>query len=78
MWRAPFTGDFKTTIPAGTILVADNGQHAGAPGFGVVPEDYEQLEAHLVPDDIRLAEKYDGYYFVFLASDIGDTLELLP
>jgi hypothetical protein len=76
-WRAPFTGDFKTTIPAGTILVADNGQREGAPGFSVVPEDYEQLETRLVPDETRLAEKYGGYYFVLLASDIGNTFELV-
>jgi hypothetical protein len=77
-WRAPFTGDFETTIPAGTILVAENGQREGAPGFSVVPEHYEQLEARLVPDETRLAEKYSGYYFVFLASDVGDALETMP
>jgi hypothetical protein len=43
-----------------------------------VPEDYEQLKPRLLPDDTRLAEKYSGYYFVLLASDIGDTIELLP
>jgi hypothetical protein len=76
-WRAPFTGSFETIIPAGTILVADNGQREGFPGFGVVPEDYERLEASLVPDDTRLADKYSGYYFVFLATDLGDTIEML-
>lgn len=76
-WRAPFTGDFETTIPAGIILVAENGQRDGAPGFSVVPDDYEQLEAELVPEDTRLADKYSGYYFVFLASDVGDALELI-
>jgi hypothetical protein len=77
-WRAPFTGDFEATIPAGTILVADYGQREGAPGFAVVPEEYGQLEAQLVPDETRLAEKYSGYYFVFRTSDIGDALEPLP
>jgi len=77
-WRAPFTGSFKTTIPAGTILIATSGQLAGSPGFSAVPEEYDRLEARLVPDETRRAEKYSGYYFVFLASDIGDTPELLP
>lgn len=36
-WRAPFTGSFETTIPAGTILVADNGQREGAPGLAWCP-----------------------------------------
>jgi hypothetical protein len=76
-WRAPFTGDFQTTIPQGTVLVSDSGQREGAPGFSVVPEDYERLEPQLVPDDTRLAEKYGGYYFVFLATDVGDALELI-
>lgn len=44
----------------------------------MVPEDHEHLEPRLVPDVTRLAEKYSGYYFVFLASDIGNTVELLP
>ena len=77
-WRAPFTGDFETTIPAGTVVVAENGQRNGATGFRVVPEAYKQLEAELVPNETRLAEKYSGYYFVFLPSDVGDALELMP
>jgi hypothetical protein len=44
----------------------------------VVPEEYEQLEPRLVPDETRVADKYSGYYFVFLASDIGNAVELLP
>lgn len=76
-WHAPFTGDFETTIPVGTILVTENGQRDGAPGFSAVLEDYERLGAELVPDGMRLAERYSGYYFVFLASDVGDGLELM-
>jgi hypothetical protein len=77
-WEAPFTGDFQTVIPAGTVLVADYGQVEGAEGFGVVPEDYAQLEPKLVPEGIRLADKYSGYYFVFLAAEVGDALQPLP
>jgi hypothetical protein len=77
-WETPFTGDFQTVIPAGTILVADYGQMDGAEGFGVVPEDYAQLEPKLVPEGTRLADKYSGYYFVFLATEVGDALQPLP
>ncbi|MGD0196893.1 MAG: hypothetical protein ABSC56_03135 [Solirubrobacteraceae bacterium] len=42
-----------------------------------MPERYHELEASLVPDETRSAEKYSGYYFVFLAADIGKTLRRL-
>ncbi len=75
-WRAPFTGGFETVIPEGTVLVADE-QVAGASGFGCIPERYRELEPALVPEDTRSSAKYDGYYFVFLLSDLGKTLKRL-
>jgi hypothetical protein len=77
-WRAPFTGSFETTIPKGTVLVADYDHVKGARGFSCVPERYAELEPVLVPDDTRLADTYNGYHFVFLLSDIDDDLRRLP
>lgn len=71
VWGAPYTGSFKCTLPAGTILVADHGQVPTAEGFGVVPEDYKEMEKQLVPESDRNQRKYSGYYFVFLNKDIG-------
>lgn len=74
VWGAPYTGSFKCTLPAGTILVADHDQVPTAEGFGVVPEKYKEMEKQLVPESDRNQRKYSGYYFVFLKSDIGDKI----
>ena len=76
-WRAPFTGSFTTLIPEGTVLVADHDAVASAPGFSVLPKRYAEIEAALVPEEDRANPKYSGYYFVFLDSDIGDSLRQL-
>jgi hypothetical protein len=72
-WRAPFTGGHKSQIPAGTVLVADMDQGTNAPGFYLVPEDYEHFQAGLVPHEERTSEKYDGYSLSFQLDDI-DTI----
>jgi hypothetical protein len=76
-WKAPFTGDFETVIPEGTVLVAPHDAFAEAEGFYCVPEQCDDLEAVLVPEADRLDPKYDGYSFVFLESDIGGKLRRL-
>lgn len=77
-WRAPFTGSFETTIPKGTVLVADVDPVPSARGFYCVPERYTELEPTLVPDDTRLADKYSGYRFVFSLFDVDNDLRRLP
>lgn len=74
-WFKPYTGDFPTVIPKGTILVADYDQLEGMPGFGVIPEDYKAMEEKLVPKEIRSQEKYGNYSFSFIVSDIGKILK---
>jgi hypothetical protein len=70
-WRAPFTGGFSATLPEGTVLVADIDGVEGAEAFCCRPERYEAVEAELVPEEERLAGKYDGYSLVLLYSDVG-------
>jgi hypothetical protein len=74
-WKAPFTGDFKCVIPAGTVVVALNDQIEGRPGFACRPEQYEELLRILVPVGDRENQKFNGYYFVFLSEEIGKRLE---
>ena len=71
VWGAPYTGGFECTLPKGTVLVAPDKQVKGAKGFSVVPENYKEMESILVPKKDRENQKYGGYYFVFLNSDIG-------
>jgi hypothetical protein len=73
-WRAPFTGGNEAMLPAGTVLVVRYDQNPNAPGFGCVPEDYDRLEAVLVPEEDRKAEKYGGYSLSFVLDDIGTKL----
>jgi hypothetical protein len=42
-----------------------------------VPEAYEELEPVLVPPEDRAHPKYNGYYLVLLADQIGEWLEPL-
>lgn len=77
-WRAPLTSGAACTIPTGTILVATHDQIVGAPGFGCVPEKYDELLPVVVPEEDRTAPKFDGYYFVLLNDDIGRSLVRLP
>jgi hypothetical protein len=74
---APFTGGFETVIPAGTVLVAPSDALEEAEGFYCVPEQYEAMEAALVPEADRRHPKYAGYSFVFLETDIGGNLRRL-
>ncbi len=69
-WRAPFTGGFECVIPAGTALVAAHDRVEGAEGVSFRPLLYEEMEGILVPEEDRLAEKYDGYSLVILQTDI--------
>jgi hypothetical protein len=76
-WRAPFTGGNAAVLPVGTIVVATHDQRRDAPGFNCIPENYDQLEPALVPEEDRLAGKYDGYSLSFVLDDIGTKLESL-
>lgn len=77
MWNAPFTAGVPCTLPAGTILIADQDQIRTAPGFACLPEAYGDLEPVLVPAEDRAHPKYNGYYLVLLADQIGEWLEPL-
>jgi hypothetical protein len=77
MWRAPFTGAFDCVLPAGLILVASE-QQEGATGFGCVPEEYEEGERMLVPEEDRNRPKYAGYYFVLRNAEIGTWFDRVP
>lgn len=62
-WNAPATFGFEATIPKGTVMVAYHDGAEDAEGFGCVPERYAEMEAALVPEEDRLADKYGGYSF---------------
>lgn len=70
-WRASFTGGFDCVIPKGVVLVAIHDSAPVSTGFGVRPENYEELEKQLVPEADMNADKYDGYSFVIRHKDIG-------
>jgi hypothetical protein len=75
-YAAPASGGFYCTVPAGTILVAEQDQIRGAPAFYCRPEKYEELEMSLVPESERQG-KYLGYTLVSKSAAIGDALKLI-
>ena len=74
-WRAPFTGGFECTIPAGTILISFYDQVEHPATLGLIPENYEEFERSYVSETYRFDPKYQGYSFVFTTNDIGDKLK---
>jgi hypothetical protein len=65
LWgKPPVAGEFQTVIPAGTVLVVQHDRNPRARGFACKPERYHELEAVLVPEVTRRADRYGGYYFV--------------
>jgi hypothetical protein len=62
-----------SVVPQGTIIVALD-QVAGARGFTCYPQEYDQLELQLVPEEIR-SQDYVAYALGFPESDIGDLLD---
>jgi hypothetical protein len=67
----------RCTVPAGTVLVAFTQRNG--PGFVAYPERYDEMEATLLPEEIREGWQYAGSYRLHLSTDdIGDLLEPLP
>jgi hypothetical protein len=52
-------------------------QQPGATGFKGYPQEYEQLETDLVPEEIRNEDGYYAYSLSFSVADVGDLLEPL-
>jgi hypothetical protein len=75
-YAAPASGGFRCTVPAGTILIADQDQVKGAPGFVCRPEKDVELETLLIPESER-QNKYIGYCLVCHSADIGDLLKII-
>lgn len=60
-------------VPAGTVVVALD-QEPGARAFRCYPENYEAVEAELVPGETR-AGNYVSYCLTFAEREIGGLLE---
>ncbi len=78
MWRAPFTGGFRCTIPAGTVLTVESDPLPRATAVYCIPDDYAGVERVVVPEEDRRSEKYTGYALVILLDDFPRGLRLAP
>ena len=75
-YAAPASGGFKCIVPAGTILIAEQNQRLGFPGFYCRPENYEEMEKILVPESERQSKNI-GYTLVCKSADIGGALKFI-
>ena len=75
-WNAPFTGDCKVVVPAGTIVKVVHDSVRAAAGFYCVPIDYDEFGRRHIPEHASKPETYAGYYLVLLKSQIGSTVEM--
>jgi hypothetical protein len=74
-WLAPLTSNFECVIPQNTVLIALNDSAPRSTAFGCEPLKRREMEAQLVPEQDRTAEKYGGYYFVLPYKYIGKVLQ---
>jgi len=69
------TVGWTVLVPAGTVIVALD-QVPGARAFLCYPEDYDAMEAVLVPAEHMASRSYaGGYALTFMADDVDDLLE---
>jgi hypothetical protein len=64
-----------TVVPRRMVVVAFD-QVPGARAFGCYPENYDEAERQLLPEDVRPPD-YAAYALSFAERDIGDLLEPL-
>jgi hypothetical protein len=73
--KAPaHTSGTHGVLPADTVIVAMD-QAPDATEFLAYPQEYDALEASLVPADVRSSPKYAAYGLSFPVDEVGDLLE---
>ena len=74
-WEAPYTGGGECELPEGTVLkvISDPPGHAKAAGCR--PVNYDEMEAIVIPEDVRQSPKYAGYMFSIPFERFGTTLD---
>ena len=61
---APATGGFSANFPEGEAVTVEFDPPPHATAISARPDRYSELEALLVPENERLADKYVGYALV--------------
>lgn len=76
-FRAPVTLSFEGILPKGMVLVAAYDSVRLSTAFNAKPENYEEMEKKLVPENHRSSEKYNGYSLIVHYRRIGKDLKLI-
>jgi len=76
-WRAPFTGGGRGTLRGGTVLIIDHDPPPHATGAACTPENYDEVEQYLVPEEDRNADKYGNFYLVLNFAILEEECDLL-
>jgi hypothetical protein len=71
---APFTGGFECVSPRGTVVRVQSDPPIGARAVGCTPENYEEIERLVVPEEDRTDPQYGGYSLVIDLTNFGETL----
>ena len=69
-WKAPFTDGVNCVIPKGTVLVAYADSMPFYDGFGCLPENENEFEKKIIPEETRLKPKYAGYSLAMTKKDM--------
>lgn len=75
-WQAPATFGFKCIIPKGFLLKVKEDSSHFSYYFECFPENVEEFEQKLLPEDIRTDPKFAGYRIFLKFRDLGKNLEI--
>ncbi len=73
-WRVPFSGGFECVVPSGTVVAVESDPPIRARAVYCIPENYDELECLLVPEEDRDSPKYSGYALVIQLVEFGAAL----
>ena len=76
-FRAPCTGGFEGTLPAGEILILEHEPPDFAKGMPLIPARYKDFEHLFVSERDRNDPTYNGYAVVWSFDRVDSDLELV-
>jgi hypothetical protein len=77
-WAAPYTGGGAATLPKGERVEVRHPAVISRPIMVYVyPVNYKELEARIVPEDVRNAGGYGGFYFAIRTVDLNTKFRIV-
>ena len=76
-WYAPCTSGGRGKLAAGTVLVVDHDPMPQATGVACIPENYSEVERHLVSEKDRQTPRYSNFHLVMDLASLREECDRL-